>query len=151
MPKDALIVNLSDREVKRKLMSEIGRLSGPYEILIRQVKRTRSLDANAYYWSAIATVFADWLREQWGDPNITKEQAHEVLKRTILGMKEKYISDVKIEILPDSKTLSVEEFSAYIEGCIKFLAEFAGIVVVPSDLFHEGATLPTNPKTVSGR
>ena len=144
--KDSLIVNLSDHEVKRKLMSEIGRLSGPYEVLIRQVKRTRSLDANAYYWSAIATVFADYLREQYGDPFITKEQAHEVLKKTVLGMKEKYINNVKIEVPRDTKDMSVEEFSAYIEGCIKFLAEFAEIVVVPSELFYEGATLNSPPK-----
>lgn len=128
--KDALIVDLSDVSVKRRLMSEIGRLSGPHEILIKKIRPTRSLNANAYYWSAIASVFADYLREQYGDPHITKEQAHELLKRTVLGMKEKYIRDgVKVEIIPDSRNMDSEQFSDYIEGCIKFLAEFAEILV----------------------
>jgi hypothetical protein len=139
--KDALIVNLSDLATKRQLMAEIGRLSGPHEVLIRKIRPRRSLNANAYYWSAIAGVFTDYLREQYGDPHITKEQAHELLKRTVLGMKEKYIREgVKIEIIPDSRNMSTEEFNDYIEGCIKFLAEFAEIIVVPSDLFYEGAT-----------
>lgn len=146
--KDSLIVNLSDREVKRKLMSEIGRLSGPYEILIRQVKRTRSLDANAYYFATVCTPFRDWLREIYGDNGFTAEQAHEMLKVKILGLDERKIegTDESIAIIPRSKTLSVEEFSEYIEKCIAWLASFCNIVVIPSDLFYEGATLNAPPK-----
>lgn len=138
--KDSLIIDMSDLRAKRQLMSGIGRLTGPHEILIKKIRLTRSLNANAYYWSAIASVFADYLREQYGDPHITKEQAHELLKRTVLGMKKYNREGVELEIIPDTHDMNSEEFNDYIEGCIKFLAEFAEILVVPSELFLEGAT-----------
>lgn len=138
--KDSLIIDMSDLRAKRQLMSEIGRLTGPHEILIKKIRLTRSLNANAYYFAAVVTPFCEWLREEYGDPHITKEQAHELLKRTVLGMKEKYVRyGSKIEIVPDSRNMDSEQFNAYIEGCIKFLAEFAEILVVPSELFLEGA------------
>lgn len=151
MSKETLLINMSDAAEKRELMMQIGRLSGLYEVYIKPRKRTRSLDQNAYYWAAVVQPFTEWLREEYGDSMITKEQAHELLKRTILGMSEKYVrEDFKLEILLDSHTLDTKEFSAYIEGCAKFLDEFANIIVVPSELFFEGATLPKNPKSVRG-
>jgi len=140
------VLNLSDASVKRELMSRIGALRGLYDVEIKPRKRTRSLDQNAYYWTAVVQVFTDWLREEYGDPNVSKEQAHELLKRTVLGMKEKYIrEDFKIEIIPDSRTLDTKDFSDYIEGCAKFLAEFCEIIIVPSELYFEGATQSKKP------
>lgn len=147
--KDSLIVNLSDPAVKRQLMTEIGRLSGLYEVLIRPRKRTRSLDQNAYYWTAVVAPFTEWLRETYGDTQIDKEQAHEMLKVKILGLQEKRIA-IKSEetdgvlhlpLIPRSKTLTVEEFTEYIEKCAAWLAEFCEIIVIPSEAFYEGETL----------
>lgn len=140
------VLNLSDVAVKRELMSRIGALRGLYDVEIKARKRTRSLDQNSYYWVAVVQPFTDWLREEYGDPNVSREQAHELLKRTILGMKEKYIRDgVKLEIIPDSRSLDTQEFSDYIEGCAKFLSEFCEIIICPSELYFEGATLPKKP------
>lgn len=143
MSKDTLLINMSDAAAKRQLMTEIGRLSGLYEFYLKPRKRTRSLDQNAYYWAAVVQPFTDWLRENYGDSKIDKEQAHEMLKVKVLGLTEKQIpgSDETITIIPHSKTLTVEEFSEYIEKCAAWLAEFCEIVVVPSELFHEGETL----------
>lgn len=141
MPKDTLLVNLSDPTVKRELMTQIGRLSGLYEFYLKPRKRTRSLDQNAYYWAAVVTPFTDWLREVYGDSQIDKEQAHEMLKVKILGLQEKEIDGETISLIPRSKTLTVEEFSEYIEKCAAWLAEFCEIIVIPSENFYEGETL----------
>lgn len=135
--KDSLVVNLSDPAVKRKLMTEIGRLSGLYEILLRPRTRTRSLDQNAYYWAAVVAPFTEWLREAYGDSQIDKEQAHEMLKAKILGLRVRRIGDESITLIPRSKTLTVEEFTEYIERCAAWLAEFAEIIVIPSEMFYE--------------
>lgn len=43
-----------------------------------------------------------------------------------------------------------KEFAEYLDRAAEFLASFAGIVVIPSELFFEGATEPTRNKTVKG-
>lgn len=139
MGKDSILVNLSDVTVKRELMSQIGRLSGLYEISIKPRTRTRSLDQNAYYWVAVVEPFTQWLREVYGDSRIDKEQAHEMLKVKCLGLSEKEIpnSSEKLSLIPQSKTLTVEEFTDYIERCAAWLAEFCNVIVVPSEEFYE--------------
>jgi hypothetical protein len=138
-PKDTLLVNMSDAAAKRELMIQIGRLSGLYEVYIKPRKRTRSLNQNSYYWAAVVQPFTDWLRENYGDSKIDKEQAHEMLKVKVLGLEQKEIpgKSESVTIIPRSKTLTVEEFSEYIEKCAAWLAEFCEIVVVPSEMFYE--------------
>lgn len=134
-----LVVNLSDLAAKRRLMQKIGSLSGLHEVSIRPRKKTRSLNANAYYFSAIVLPFREWLREQWGDNSITTEQAHTVLKTQVLGTKEKVIESTGdvIELIPTTHDMDKIDFGNYLDSAAKFLAEFAGIVVLSSDLFFE--------------
>ena len=65
-----------------------------------------------------------------------------MLKHKILGTKEIVDKDTGevLEIPPTSRDLDVGEFAEFIEGCARWLAEFTGIVVIPSELFYEGAT-----------
>lgn len=139
MNKDSILINLSDPAVKRQMMTEIGRLTGLYEYYLKPRKRTRSLDQNAYYFAAVVTPFRDWLRENYGDSQISTDEAHEMLKVKILGLKEKLIPNRQesITIFPRSKYMTVEEFSEYIEKCAAWLAEFCEIIVVPSEMFYE--------------
>lgn len=143
MNKDAAIVNMSDPAIKREIMVQVGRLTGLYEFYLKPRKRTRSLDQNSYYFAAVVTPFRDWLRENYGDSQISTDEAHDMLKVKILGLTEKLIpnSQEAITMFPRSKYMTVEEFSEYIEKCAAWLAEFCQIVVVPSDLFHEGEPL----------
>lgn len=143
MGKDSLLINMDDANAKRQLQIAIGVMRGPHEVLIKPVKRTRSLDQNAYYWVAVVQPFTEWLRDVWGDSKIDREQAHEILKVKILGMEEKQIpdSDKSLPIIPHSKFLSVEEFAEYIEKCAAWLAEFCNVVVLSSELFYEADTL----------
>lgn len=135
-----LVLNLDDITVKRNLMAKIGTLKGLYEVTIKPRKRTRSLDQNAYYWSAYVTPFSQWLTEQWGE-TISPEQAHLQLKIAIMGMKTKVNKETgeEMEMVPPSKTLDTQEFSEYLDKAAEFLARVAGIVVLPSEMFHEAS------------
>jgi hypothetical protein len=134
-----MVLNMDSLETKKRLMAKIGTLKGLYEVTLKPRKITRSLNANAYYFVAVCQPFREWLREEWQE-NVTTEQAHEMLKRKILGAKE--IVDQKtgevLEIPPTSRDLDVHEFAEYIEGCARWLAEFCNLVVVPSEMFWEG-------------
>lgn len=147
MIKDAILINMSDAAAKRQVMTQIGKLTGLYELYLKPRKRTRSLDQNAYYFSGVVTPFRDWLRENYGDEQITTDQAHEMLKVKILGLDEKRIEGTNetIAIIPRSKTLTVEEFSDYIEKCSAWLAEFCSIVVLSPELFY-GEEMPRHSK-----
>jgi hypothetical protein len=131
---EALILNMDDVHVKRQLMSKIGALSGVWKMTLTRQRFRRTLDQNAYYWVAVVTPFVEWLEDEWGD-KIEPEQAHEMLKQRILGVKYKEIAGQPLAIPPSSRNLDIEEFSIYVEKCIQWLAEFCGIVVVPSDVY----------------
>ena len=120
-------------------MQKVQKLRGLYEVSIAPRKKTRSLNANAYYHVAVCAPFLEWLRENWGDNSITHEQAHELLKRKVLGTIEKIDekSGEVFEITPTSHDMDQYEFGEFIEKAAAWLAEFAGIVVIPSELFFE--------------
>jgi len=120
-------------------MIRISSLTGLHDVSIKPIKRTRSLDANRYYFVAVVQPFRDWLRAEYGDELITNEQAHEMLKVKILGLDEKLIEGTKevLKLIPRSKTLTTMEFASYIDKCAEWLATFCSIVVVPSELFYE--------------
>jgi hypothetical protein len=134
-----LVVNFDNVESKRRVMQRIQRLKGLHEVSIKPRKKTRSLNANAYYWAAYIQPFTEWLRDEWGDPTITSEQAHALLKVRVLGPKEKLIEDTGevIELIPTTHDMDKYDFGNYLDSAAKFLAEFAGIVVLSSDLFFE--------------
>jgi hypothetical protein len=134
-----MVLDLSDVSVKRRLMEKINLLSGLYEVTIKPRRFQRSLNQNAYYWAAFVTPFTEWLQHEWGDKGITKEQAHIELKRAVLGIREKVNERTGevMELLPTTHDLDTEQFSIYLDGAAKFLAEFAGIVVLPSEVFYQ--------------
>src|ERR1041385_8120284 len=135
-----LVLNFDNVQTKRRFMEKIQKLRGVYEVSISPRKKTRSLNANAYYWAAYVQPFTEWLRDEWGDPAITTQQAHIELKRAVLGTKElvkKDTGDV-IELIPTTHDMDKYDFGDYLESAAKWLAEFDGIVVLSSDLFWEG-------------
>lgn len=133
------VLNLDSVETKRRLMQRIQRLKGLHEVSIQPRKKTRSLNANAYYHVAVVAPFLEWLRENWGDTSITHEQAHELLKRKVLGTIEKVDKSTGeiFEITPTSHDMDQYEFGEFIEKAAAWLAEFAGIVVIPSEMFWD--------------
>lgn len=139
MSVESHVLNMDDIRVKRDLMSRIGTLKGLWEFKLKPRKRTRSLDQNAYYWAAVVTPWLAWLREAEGTDFIDKEQAHEALKAAVLGVKTvaNKQTGVCVEVPPRTRRMQTDEFSDYVERCIKFLAEFCGIVVLPSEVFYQ--------------
>lgn len=134
-----LVVNLDNVQSKRRLMEKIQKLRGLHEVSINPRKKTRSLNANSYYWAAYIGPWTEWLREQWGDPAITTEQAHALLKLKVLGAKEKMIEETGevIELIPTTHDMDKDDFAIYLDKAREWLASFAGIVVLDSELFWE--------------
>jgi len=133
MPKDAEIWNLSEPSEKHRLMRQISTfLAGLYEVLIKPKRRTRSLNQNSYYFSAVVEPFRQWLIENWGE-NVTKDQAHETLKLALLER-----SDAGgIELMPSTRNLDTAAFSEYLESAIQFLATKCDICVIPAEIYYE--------------
>lgn len=132
--KESLILNMDDLTIKRQVMSKIGTLQGVWEMTLTRRRFNRSLNQNSYYWVAVVAPFVEWLHDEWGE-SIEPEQAHEMLKQKILGVKYKEIGGQAVVITPTSHNLDTAEFTDYIEKCAAWLAEFCGIVVVSSDVF----------------
>lgn len=133
------VYNFDSLQTKRRFMQNVQAMSGLWEISMKPRRFVRSLNQNAYYFAAVVSPFAEWLRNEWGDSSGTVEQAHELLKTKILGTKElvnKKTGEV-IEITQSSKTLDTHEFGEFIENAAAWLAEFTGIVVLSPDLFWE--------------
>lgn len=132
------VVNFDDVGAKLRFLQTVKKLKGLQEVSIRPRKKTRSLNANAYYWAAFIPDWTDWLREQYGDPTITTEQAHQLLKVRVLGPKEKVLETGEVlEIIPETHSMDQEEFGLYLDKAKEFLQEFAQIIVLDSDLFWE--------------
>lgn len=133
------VLNFDSVETKRRFMQKVQKLKGLHEVSIRPRKLTRSLNANAYYHVAVCEPFREWLQENWGDRSITHEQAHELLKRKVLGTIEKVDESTGevFELTPTSHDMDSGEFADFIEKASAWLAEFCGIVVLSSDLFWE--------------
>lgn len=138
MSDETEVLDLSDVAVKRRLMSKVSSLQGLYEVTLKPRKKTRSLNANRYYFQCVVTPFMHWLREAEGDPSIDREQAHVALKGAVLGVRTvtNRQTGEAVEIPPASRTMKSNEFANYIEGAAKFLAEFACIVVLTPEQFH---------------
>ena len=134
-----LVVNLDNVDQKRRLMERIQTMRGLVEVSIKPRKKTRSLSANGYYWAAYVPVWTEWLREEWGDPTITSEQAHIELKKAVLGMEVKVNKQTgaTLELVPESHTMDQVEFGIFLDKASEFLARTAGIVVLPSEMFFE--------------
>lgn len=137
------IVNFDSLTTKRRFMEKVQTMSGLWEISMKPRKLTRSLSQNSYYWVAVVTPFTEWLRNEWGDSGVQLEQAHELLKRKILGTRELVNKKGgEIEITQSSRGLDTHEFGEFIDNAAAWLAEFTGIVVLSPELFESEGGKP---------
>ena len=136
-----LLLNFDDLEAKRRLLAKIGQLRGLWEITLKQRTKTRSRNANNYYWASYIPGWLEWLREASGEPWITKEQAHEELKRRVLGTQDvvdRETGEVIATVVPSTHDMDKHEFGEYLDRAAEFLASFCGIVVLSSDMYFDG-------------
>ncbi len=145
------VLNFDNTPTKRRFMERIQTMKGLWEISMKPRRFTRSLSQNAYYWAALVTPFTEWLRTEWGDSSIQVEQAHELLKTKILGTKELVNKQTgeEIQITRSSKMLDTHEFGEFIEQAAAWLAEFTGIVVLPSEMYFESKAASTKQSKAS--
>lgn len=131
--------NFSEIRDKRKFIEHVNTLKGLHDVSIKPRKLTRSLNQNSFYWAAYVTPFAHYLRAEWGDPSITLEQAHDVLKRALLPVRTKVIKETGevMELTPSTRLLDTLEFSIYLDAAKEFLGRNCCIDVLDSDLFWE--------------
>jgi hypothetical protein len=139
---------MDDRAAKMRLIEQIQLARGLYEVKLRPRRRTRTLEQNAYYWAAFISPFADWLRREWGQP-INLVQAHEVLKRAVMGVRELLHPETGevIEVPLDTRFMDTEEFSVYLDQAALWLAAWCEIIVLSSDMFAESAPEPSKKKS----
>lgn len=132
------VVNFSNVTAKRALLEKLRKLTGPWEVSLKPRRQVRTLTQNAYYWAGVVQPFTEWLRDEWGDDWITGEQAHEILKKKILGAREMTDKDGEvIELPPTTRTLDTLEFGQYIDKCAAWLAEFCALVILPPEMYYE--------------
>lgn len=132
MPRPAIktIIDCDVPDNKRRLMSQIGTLSGLYRVDMEPARNVRSNRQNAYYWAAIVSAFAQFLTEQ--DYDITgPDEAHEFLKARFLAVTVtcRTTGEVIGRRVRSTTELDTAQFSEYCERCRAWLAEFFHIVV----------------------
>lgn len=140
MKEPGLILNFDDVEIRRKVWTNIRTLRGLWELDLKRIRPTRSLKQNRYYFGCFVVPWRDWLRENYGDPTITTEQAHDELKLAILGPKKikNQTTGATLELIPETHDKDTEEFNVYMEKAREFLARVAEITVLEPELFVTG-------------
>ena len=106
------------------------------EVVISKKKKTRSLQQNSYYWSAVVPI----VRQALKDSGIimSSEDTHELLKFNC-NLKE-HVNAKTGEVLTSigsTKNLSTVEFMDYIAEIKRWSAEFLNIVIPdPAEVLH---------------
>lgn len=98
------------------------------EIVVKEIKKKRSNEQNAYYWAAIVPALQYGIREQWGEV-LDSEEAHSFLKNEFLKREviDKETGEVKI-IHKSTAKLTKDEFMQYINKCKDYLLNFDLII-----------------------
>jgi hypothetical protein len=134
---DREILNLSDRETKRKLLSRIGALSGAWQLELKQWRPRRSNRANSYYWAAVIPTFREFLREQ--GQFFTGEEIHDFLKAKLLPVREIHdpnTGEVIGAVPARSSGLASAACARFVDDAINWLGSTFGIVVPDPSLYR---------------
>lgn len=88
--------------------------------IVRQ-SHARTLPQNRYYWSVIVQEIAGYIGEG-------RDETHELLKQKFLPSREVELLDgQRLTMPPTTRTLTVEEFTAYIDQIKVWAAQFLGL------------------------
>lgn len=113
----------------------LARLEGKeVEIIIRKRSKSKSVQAGRYYWGVVVEHTALWLTDTQGQ-EFTPEEAHELLKLKN-NPREIKSGMSTVTIGGSTKGMSNEEFTAYVNRCIAWLYDIAGIIVPPSTDYY---------------
>lgn len=133
------IVNFDNLTVKRQFMEGVRSMTGLWEVSLKPRRFTRSLSQNAYLHAAFVPPFCEWLREEWGDPSITTDQAFIELKKAVLGPRTKVNERTgeTMELTPTTHDMDTATFGVFLDSAAEFLARACGIVVLSPEIYFE--------------
>jgi hypothetical protein len=95
-----------------------GQKDMPVEIVIRRIRKGRSLPQNSYYWGVVIPILSQHLGYE-------KDEMHEALKFEFL----KIHDDRPLATARSTTDLSTTEFKTYIEQIQRWAAEFHGCYI----------------------
>jgi hypothetical protein len=127
---------------RRAWLTWLGQLDGKdITIKVGAASKAKSTQANRFYWGVVVAHVAAGLEVLQGTP-FTTEEAHEVLKQYCNGE----MINTRMGLLHMGRTtkgMSNEDFTAYIDRCIKWAAEYLGVAVPDSQEYfieHQNQT-----------
>lgn len=105
----------------------LGKLAGHrVTITVRREQQRRTTNQNAWYWSSVGplALFSEWTGYE-------KDEAHDLLKSMFLKVERVLPSGEVVETIGSTASMSIEEFSAYCDRVVRFLAEHGMCVPEP--------------------
>jgi len=122
---------------RRAWLTWLGQLDGKdITIKVGAASKAKSTQANRYYFKVVVEHVMEGLKELQG-VSFTKEEAHEVLKQYCNGK----VINTKIGLIQVGQTtkgMDNEDFSAYINRCIRFAFDYLNVSIPESqDYFVE--------------
>ncbi len=126
-----LIVNFDNPAERANLIRTIRLLNGPHKVDIKRYRKGRSSQANRYLWGCVYPAFVQFNEEQ--GESFTTEQCHAffTLKFLRSSVVNKTTGEVIGQTVASTAKMNTEEFSAYIEKIIAWLADYGIEVPTP--------------------
>ena len=111
----------------------------PVVVTVKEVKRKRSLNQNAYYWSCVIPPLLALFRDAGNDAD--DEDVHDHLVEHVGKLKRVMVDPDGLVFLRRGSTrrLTTREFSDYLDKCMAFAASH-GIDIPPPDPLHGSTT-----------
>lgn len=146
------LLNLSDRETKRRLIAAVSAMQGIVEVTIKPVRMTRRQRANRFYFGCVVDPVQQYLTSQ--GQFINKLEAHDLIKMNVLpkDVFDPRTHDLIGTIPGPSRGLSIPEFAEFTERAIHYVGDMFNIEVANPDAFfgkedsnHERARRTSRP------
>lgn len=121
--------------VSEKIAAVIRRMDGKRLVIsVREQKRRRSLNQNAYYWGVVVELVTQMFVEAGN--SISRDDVHDFLKQHV-GKLEREIHTPDGEVvttLGSTAALTTQEFEVYLEKIRAWAAEFGLVIPLPGEV-----------------
>jgi hypothetical protein len=140
-------IDLSNLENKRRLISQVGALTGVYEVELAPKRDRRSIQQLAWYFGCIVHPLYEVMKAQ--DGGVTLEDAHEALKGRflIVPVCHPNTGEFICNRVGSTKKFNTVQMADYCEHCRDFLAEWFNIIVPDPDPDWARAKSPSHGVT----
>lgn len=117
------IANLTNHQLTERFISEVERYlmtmkDGPVRVQISRYKRTRSSQANRYYWGVVIRLIAEYT-------GYTDDEVHAMLKMMFLRKR----ADGMPETVMSTSKLPTDKFEEYLETIRRWAAVDLGVFI----------------------